>query len=89
VAIPNKLIISEDKVHGSELQPILDKYALFHSLFWFNNEQTCCEFDGFRYPELFDEEKCGDADFNILALYLMFEKLKGDKSFWHPYFELN
>ncbi|EWS71999.1 RuBisCO LSMT substrate-binding protein (macronuclear) [Tetrahymena thermophila SB210] len=66
LAIPNKLIISEDKVYGCDLEEVLEKF-----------------------PELFDEEKCGDADFNILALYLMYEKLKGEQSFWHPYFELN
>lgn len=43
----------------------------------------------FRFPELFDEEKCGDADFNILAIYLMAEKLKGEESFWAPYFAIN
>ena len=43
----------------------------------------------FRFPQLFDEEKCGDADFNILSLYLTHEKIKGEDSFWHPYFELN
>jgi hypothetical protein len=37
-------------------------------------------------PELFDEAERDDADFNKLTLFLMREKLKGDKSFYYPMF---
>lgn len=37
---------------------------------------------------MFDEELCGDSDFNLLALFLMYEKIKGEKSFWSPYFQV-
>jgi hypothetical protein len=29
-----------------------------------------------------------DAEFNVLAFFILFEKLKGEKSFWHPYLDL-
>lgn len=32
-------------------------------------------------------EKVSDAEFNILAVFLFFELLKNDKSFYYPYFE--
>lgn len=39
-------------------------------------------------PHLFRLADNADADFNKLALYLMTEKIKGDKSFWSPYLNI-
>lgn len=35
---------------------------------------------------MFDEKHTNDAEFNILAMFVFYEKLKGEKSFWFPYF---
>lgn len=37
-----------------------------------------------EYP-IFQGEDNDDKDFNILALYLILEKMKGKKSFFEPY----
>ena len=29
-----------------------------------------------------------DAEFNVLAFFILYEKLKGEKSFWFPYLDL-
>ncbi|EGR31971.1 SET domain protein [Ichthyophthirius multifiliis] len=38
-------------------------------------------------PSLFDEEENAEAEFNIIAMYVIHEKLKGEKSFYKPYFD--
>jgi hypothetical protein len=38
-------------------------------------------------PKLFDEAENNDAEFNILALFILNEKLKGAKSFFKPYLD--
>ena len=40
-----------------------------------------------KYEHMFSMEKVSDAEFNILAMYLFYELLKKDDSFYHPYFE--
>jgi hypothetical protein len=40
------------------------------------------------HPDYFEEELNDDGDFNKLTLFVMYEKLKGKKSFWAPMFEL-
>ena len=37
-----------------------------------------------RHPELF--KKHYDAEYLVIICYVLAEMLKGDKSFWHPYF---
>ena len=37
--------------------------------------------------ELFDDKRAGDAEFNVFAAFLIFEKLKGEESFFKPYFD--
>ena len=39
--------------------------------------------------DLFDNDITNDADFNILALFVMFEYLKGKDSFFHPMFQVS
>ena len=40
-------------------------------------------------PKLFsNEESNGDEDFNILSLFLMYERIKGVYSFYYPYIEI-
>lgn len=39
-------------------------------------------------PKLFCENHSGDAEFNILALFLLYERIKGEKSFYHPYLQM-
>lgn len=39
-------------------------------------------------PDFFDIEECEDGNFNILALFLAFEKIKNEKSFWKPYLDV-
>jgi hypothetical protein len=34
-------------------------------------------------PDLFDEDENSDAEFNILALAVLWEKVKGKESFYH------
>lgn len=41
-----------------------------------------------KNPQLFDVNENGDADFNKLTLYVMTEKVKGEKSFWFPYLNI-
>lgn len=38
-----------------------------------------------KHPEIFDKHTESD---NALVLYYMYERLKGDKSRWHPFFEV-
>jgi len=38
------------------------------------------------HPEFFKTHK--DAEYNTLIIYVMYEMSLGDKSFWHPYFEI-
>lgn len=40
-------------------------------------------------PDLFDNEQTNDADFNMLALFVMFEYIKGEESFFHPMFQVS
>jgi hypothetical protein len=40
-------------------------------------------------PEQFNLEYNAEADYNKLALFILFERLKGDKSFYHPMFAMN
>ena len=40
-----------------------------------------------QHLELFDDKDAGDAEFNVFAAFLIFEKLKGEKSFFKPYFD--
>ena len=42
-----------------------------------------------NYPEIFDEEKSEDADFNILSFFILWEKFKGEESFYHPMFAVS
>jgi hypothetical protein len=37
-------------------------------------------------PELYDFEETAEAKMNILALWVYFERSKGEKSFFHPFF---
>lgn len=37
------------------------------------------------HPLIFDESKNHDAEFNILAVFVVYEKLKNEKSFYYPY----
>lgn len=37
-------------------------------------------------PDFFSEESAADADFNILSLFIFWEKLKGESSFYAPMF---
>lgn len=62
IAIPNKLIISANKVYNSELREIFE-----------------------ANPNFFDDEKTTDAEFNSLALFILWHKLLGKESFWYPY----
>ncbi len=39
-------------------------------------------------PGIYDMDENAEANFNILALFIYFEKCKGEKSFYHPYFNL-
>jgi hypothetical protein len=39
-------------------------------------------------PELFLEEENQDADFNILTLFVMKEKMKGKNSFYFDWFNI-
>lgn len=39
-------------------------------------------------PDYFDYDENEDGDFNKLAMFLVYEKIKGDKSFWKPYFDV-
>ena len=38
--------------------------------------------------DIFDNEDDDDSDFNKLTLFVMYEKNKGKKSFWHPFFDV-
>lgn len=38
--------------------------------------------------DLFNDKQAGDAEFNIIATYLIYEKLKGEESFFKPYFDI-
>lgn len=40
------------------------------------------------HPELFDEDQTEDFEHHILETFILFEMQKGEKSFWHPYFEV-
>lgn len=42
-----------------------------------------------RNPDFFSEEHCPDADFNILSLFVFWERLKGKESFFSPMFEVS
>ena len=64
ICIPNRLIVSLDRVSEGELKYIID-----------------------QNPSLFDEEKTHDAEFNILSLFVVREKLKKEGSLFHPYFQ--
>lgn len=37
------------------------------------------------HPLIFDESKNHDAEFNILAVFVIYEKLKNENSFYFPY----
>ena len=39
-----------------------------------------------RYPSVFKENT--DSEYNVLILFLMYERCKGEKSFWNDYFNL-
>ena len=39
-------------------------------------------------PELYDAEENAEANMNILALWVYFEKNKGEKSFYYPFFAI-
>lgn len=39
-------------------------------------------------PWVFDQKLTEDADFNILTFFLMFEKVKGEKSFYYPLIQI-
>ena len=39
-----------------------------------------------KHPELFENN--GERDYYVMILFLMYERAKGIKSFWHPYFEI-
>jgi hypothetical protein len=39
-------------------------------------------------PDLFSESRNNDADFNTLAIYILWEKIKEDKSFYFPWFNI-
>ena len=41
-----------------------------------------------KHPDLFDNDETEDADFNMLALFIFYEKLKNEKSFYFPMFEV-
>lgn len=38
-----------------------------------------------KYHDEFNLEDNADGEFNVLAMFLLYEKCKGEKSFWHPY----
>ena len=40
-----------------------------------------------KYPDLFDEEENDDAEFSILTLFVLREKMLGEDSFWKPYLD--
>lgn len=40
-----------------------------------------------RYEHMFSMEKVSDAEFNILAMYLFYEMLKKEQSFYYPYLQ--
>ena len=40
-----------------------------------------------QHPELFDE-KNGDAESQMMLVYLAYEWQKGEKSFWYPWFKV-
>lgn len=40
-------------------------------------------------PDFFSEESAADADFNILSLFIFWEKLKGKSSFYAPMFDVS
>lgn len=39
-------------------------------------------------PDFFDENENSDADFNILTLFVMWEKMKEKQSFYYPWFNI-
>lgn len=39
-----------------------------------------------RHPDLYKDHY--DAEYLVLATYVFYELLKGEDSFWHPYFEI-
>lgn len=39
-------------------------------------------------PQSFDEKHANDAEFNVLAIWVLHEKLKGQKSFFAPYLNI-
>lgn len=41
-----------------------------------------------EHPEFFDIDECEDGNFNMLSLFLAYEKIKGEKSFWKPYLDV-
>jgi hypothetical protein len=41
-----------------------------------------------KHEDFFDAEDDDDADFNKLALFVMYERNKGKQSFWHPFFDV-
>lgn len=39
-----------------------------------------------KHPEIFKEHY--DAEYLVLIIFMFHEMLKGEDSFWHPYFEI-
>lgn len=39
-----------------------------------------------KHPEIFKHHF--DAEYLILIIYFWYEMLKGEESFWHPYFQI-
>ena len=40
-----------------------------------------------RFKHLYNMDHSEDAEFNILALFILREKILGEKSFWKPYLD--
>lgn len=36
---------------------------------------------------IFEQDENGDAEFNIIAMYIIYEKIKGENSFFKAYFD--
>lgn len=39
-----------------------------------------------KHSNIFDNKEDDDSDFNKLTLYVIYEKIKRENSFWDPFF---